>query len=265
MAKRKAPGSTGKGHFYRIEIRRASDFDTFRMQDVGQKGGLERMAGKRANGSWDTVAWLISKDHAAVVKGHLVIKEGKDKGVLKQIQGPIVHKTGDIFKAHPKNVPEASKPTPAMRRAQKANIRKAQLARANLGSKGYVVNIEKVSLQNAYFRQVLFTDTNVQLVVMALKPQEDIGEEVHSLDQFIRVEAGEGFSILDGAKHAIKAGSGVVIPKGVRHNILNTSRTKSMKLYTIYAPPNHKDGTIHKTKADAVADEGEHFDGETTR
>ena len=130
--------------------------------------------------------------------------------------------------------------------------------------KGYVTNIEEASLENEYFRQVLYTDTNVQLVVMALKPGEDIGEEVHQLDQFIRIEAGKGKSVLDGIEKEIKDGSAVVIPEGTRHNIVNSSADKPMKLYTLYAPPNHKEGTVHKTKADAEADESEHFDGETT-
>jgi len=131
MAKRKAPGSTGKGKFYRIEIRPKGQFKTFRVQDVGKKGGLERLAGKRASGSWDTVSWLISKDKASVVKGHLKITDKKEQSVLKQIKGPIVHIKGDIFHAHPRNVPEAKKPTPAMKRAQKTNIKKAQAARKN--------------------------------------------------------------------------------------------------------------------------------------
>lgn len=127
--------------------------------------------------------------------------------------------------------------------------------------KGYVANIEDLSLKNEHFREVLYTDQRVQLVVMSLKPNEDIGEEVHSLDQFIRVEKGEGKSVLDGAEHAIGDGFAIVIPAGVRHNIINTSSDKPLKLYTLYAPPNHKDGTIHKTKAEAEANE-EHFDGQ---
>lgn len=130
MAKRKAPGSTGKGKFYRIELRPKGQFSRFRVQDVGRKGGLERLAGHRRSGSWDTVSWLIGKDKADVVRGHLKITGKKEKSVLKQIKGPIVHVKGDIFHAHPRNVPEAKKPTLAMRRAQKANIKKAQRARA---------------------------------------------------------------------------------------------------------------------------------------
>jgi len=130
--------------------------------------------------------------------------------------------------------------------------------------KSYVANIEQLSLKNEYFREVLYTDMRLQLVVMALKPGEDIGEEVHQLDQFIRVDKGEGKAMLDGVDHPIADGSAVIVPKGMRHNIINTG-TESMKLYTLYAPPNHIDGTIHKTKADAVADEDhDHFDGKTS-
>lgn len=128
--------------------------------------------------------------------------------------------------------------------------------------KGYVHNIETESLENDYFRKVLYTDERLQLVVMSLAPNEDIGDEVHELDQFIRVERGEGKSILDGEEHVISDGYAVIIPKGVRHNIVNGG-TGAMKLYTIYTPPQHKDGTIHKTKAEAEAAE-EHFDGHTS-
>ncbi|TSC71159.1 MAG: hypothetical protein G01um101449_87 [Parcubacteria group bacterium Gr01-1014_49] len=130
--------------------------------------------------------------------------------------------------------------------------------------KGFVTNIEQASVENEYFRKVLYTDTQIQVVVMSLKPKEDIGEEVHQLDQFIRVEAGEGSAFLDGVEHKIKDGFAIVVPQGTRHNIINTSSERPMKLYTVYAPPNHKDGTIHKTRAEAEADEGEHFDGKTS-
>ena len=129
--------------------------------------------------------------------------------------------------------------------------------------KGFVTNIEEKSLTNNYFREVLYTDERVQLVVMSLLPGEDIGEEVHDLDQFLRVEQGEGKAVLDGVEHPIKDGSAIVVPKGTRHNLINTSSSESMKLYTLYAPPNHKDGAIHTTKAEAEAAE-EHFDGHTT-
>jgi mannose-6-phosphate isomerase-like protein (cupin superfamily) len=130
--------------------------------------------------------------------------------------------------------------------------------------KGYITHIEKVSIENENFRKVLYTAKNSQLVVMSLKPGEDIGEEVHHLDQFIRCEAGQGKAILDGVEHIISDGFVVVVPSGTRHNIINTSSDKALKLYTLYSPPNHKDGTIHTTKTDAIADEGEHFDGKTT-
>ena len=124
--------------------------------------------------------------------------------------------------------------------------------------KNYVANIEQLSLANEYFRQVLYTDSRVQLVVMSLLPGEDIGEEVHQLDQFSRVEKGTGKAVLDGVEHALTSGSAVIVSQGTRHNIINVG-ADSMKLYTLYAPPDHKDGTVHKTKADALADEADHF------
>lgn len=130
--------------------------------------------------------------------------------------------------------------------------------------KGYIANIEEKTLANDYFREVLYTDARVQLVVMSLKPSEDIGEEVHDLDQFIRVEKGSGKAVLDGVEHPIADGSAIIVPKGTRHNIVNGSATEPMKLYTLYAPPDHKDGAVHKTKADAEADTSDHFDGATT-
>jgi mannose-6-phosphate isomerase-like protein (cupin superfamily) len=129
--------------------------------------------------------------------------------------------------------------------------------------KGFIVNIEKESLENDYFRHVLYTASNCQLVVMSLKPGEEIGAEVHELDQFIRCESGKGVAILDGVEHAITDGFAVIVPAGARHNIINESSEEEMKLYTLYAPPNHKDGTVHKTKGEAERDE-EHFDGRTT-
>lgn len=129
--------------------------------------------------------------------------------------------------------------------------------------KGYVINIEKRSIENKDFRRVLYTAKNTQLVLMSLHPKEEIGQETHDLDQFIRVESGEGIAILDGVKHKISDGSADVIPAGTKHNIINESDKEDLKLYTLYSPPEHRDGTIHKTKADALAHE-EHFDGKTT-
>jgi mannose-6-phosphate isomerase-like protein (cupin superfamily) len=128
--------------------------------------------------------------------------------------------------------------------------------------KGYVQDIESVATGNEDFRRILYTARNCQLVVMALKPQEDIGAEVHKLDQFFRVEQGHGEAVLDGVKTSIKAGYAVVVPAGARHNIINTG-TEPLKLYTIYSPPNHRDGVVHHTRADAEADT-EHFDGKTS-
>jgi len=129
--------------------------------------------------------------------------------------------------------------------------------------KGYIENIEKATKENENFRRVLYTAKNSQLVLMTLRPGEEIGEEVHTLDQFIRIEEGEGKAVLDGVEHKIEDGSAVVIPAGMRHNVINDS-DEEMKLYTIYSPPEHKDGVVHPTKADALADEEDHFDGVTT-
>lgn len=129
---------------------------------------------------------------------------------------------------------------------------------------GYVANIEEASLANKNFRKVLYTAKNSQLVLMSLKPKEEIGAEVHQLDQFIRVESGKGKAILDGKEHSISDGFAVLVPAGTRHNIINTSEKSEMKLYTLYSPPNHRDGVVHKTKVDAEKDEAEHFEGKTT-
>ncbi|TSC86526.1 MAG: mannose-6-phosphate isomerase [Parcubacteria group bacterium Gr01-1014_8] len=129
--------------------------------------------------------------------------------------------------------------------------------------KGYVANIEKAALENESFRKVLYTAKNCQLVVMSLRPGEDIGEEVHQLDQFLRIESGEGKTILDGVEYDIADGSAAVVPAGTKHNILNTSTNKKMKIYSIYAPPNHRRDVVHETKQQAEEDD-EHFDGITT-
>ena len=129
---------------------------------------------------------------------------------------------------------------------------------------GYIINIEEATAKNSHYRQVLFTAKHTQLVLMSLKPGEEIGEEVHELDQFIRFEAGEGTVILDGNTHAVSDGFAVVIPAGTRHNVVNRSKTAELKLYSLYSPPEHKDGTLHKTKRDADADEHHHFDGKTS-
>ena len=116
---------------------------------------------------------------------------------------------------------------------------------------GYVTNIEEKTLENNYFREVLFTTDKSQLVLMALKPGEDIGMEVHSdHDQFIKIESGKGKAIMNGEEREISDGSAIVVPAGTQHNIINTSEV-AMKLYTVYTPPEHKPGTVHKTKEEA--------------
>ena len=128
--------------------------------------------------------------------------------------------------------------------------------------KGFVHDIEHLAVKNNDFRRVLYTAKHCQLVVMALKPKEEIGAEVHKLDQFFRVEEGTGKAVLDGVRTTIRVGFAVLVPAGTKHNIIN-SGSAPLKLYTLYAPPNHRDGVVHHTRADAEADT-EHFDGKTT-
>lgn len=124
---------------------------------------------------------------------------------------------------------------------------------------GYITNIGQKTLENENFRQVLFTTPLSQLVLMSLLPGEEIGEEVHTVDQFFRIESGEGKVAMDGVESVFAAEFAFVVPAGTRHNVINTSATDKLKLYTIYTPPNHKDGAVHKTKAEALADEADHF------
>lgn len=127
---------------------------------------------------------------------------------------------------------------------------------------GFITNILQDTLNNTNFRKVLHTGPNAQLVVMSLKPGEDIGEEVHTkVDQFIRIEKGEGLAVLNGVKTPIKDDSIVYINAGTLHNIINTSTTNELKLYTVYSPANHPNGTVHVTKAEAeAAEKSEHSD-----
>lgn len=127
---------------------------------------------------------------------------------------------------------------------------------------GYTTNIEQLSLDNDNFRKVIYTDKNTQLVLMSLLPNEDIGEEVHDVDQFLRVEKGSGTAVLNDIPHDIADGSAIVVPAGTKHNLINGD-VGPMKLYTLYMPPHHRDGVIHATKAEAEKSE-EHFDGTTT-
>jgi mannose-6-phosphate isomerase-like protein (cupin superfamily) len=130
--------------------------------------------------------------------------------------------------------------------------------------KGFKTNIERDTLKNKNFRKVIYTGANSQLVLMSLKPKEEIGAETHpENDQFLRFEGGTGRVIIDASKYSVKDGDAVVIPAGAKHNVINTSATDELKIYTIYSPPHHKDGTIHKTKEQAEKDD-EEFDGKTT-
>lgn len=130
--------------------------------------------------------------------------------------------------------------------------------------KGYKGNIEKLTLENENFREVLYTAEHLQLVLMTLKPGEEIGLEVHEdTDQFFRFERGEGEVIVNETEYAVGDGDSVIVPAGAQHNVINTSETDALRLYTIYAPAHHQDGVVRATKAEAIADEPE-FDGATT-
>lgn len=126
--------------------------------------------------------------------------------------------------------------------------------------KGFITNIERETLENTDYRRVLYTAKNSQLVLMSIEPGDEIGKEVHELDQFIRLEQGSATVILHGESHIVPADSAVVIPAGVSHNVIN-SGSIALKLYSVYAPPEHKDQIVHPTKAD---EQEEHFDGVTT-
>jgi mannose-6-phosphate isomerase-like protein (cupin superfamily) len=130
--------------------------------------------------------------------------------------------------------------------------------------KGFTANLEEETRKNTDFRRVLYTGKYSQLVLMCLRPKEDIGEETHDdVDQFFRFEEGEGIVVIDGVRNVVKDGSGVIIPSGAKHNVVNTSKTKNLKLYTIYSPPEHQDKVVRKIKQEALARE-EHYDGKPT-
>lgn len=130
---------------------------------------------------------------------------------------------------------------------------------------GFYGNIEEESLQNDDFRKVIYTGTHSQLVLMSLKPNEEIGEETHpDNDQFMRVEKGEGKCVINGVEHELKDGMAILVPAGAKHNVMNTSSTEHFKLYTLYSPPHHLEGVIHETKKEAESDTTDEFDGETS-
>lgn len=130
--------------------------------------------------------------------------------------------------------------------------------------KGFYTNIEKITIENTNFREVLYTGKNSQLVLMSLKPKEEIGMEIHEEnDQFFRFEKGEGKCIIDGNEYNLKDGVAIIIPAGAQHNVINTSETEELKMYTVYSPAHHKDGIVRATKEEAESNK-EEFDGKTT-
>jgi mannose-6-phosphate isomerase-like protein (cupin superfamily) len=130
--------------------------------------------------------------------------------------------------------------------------------------KYFIANIEDETVKNDQYRKVLFTAKNSQLVLMNLQPGDEIGKEVHELDQFIRFESGAGKVVIDGHEHQVGDGTAVFIPAGTEHNVVNTSKEKALKLYSVYSPPEHKAGTVHRTKQEGDADADHHFDGRTS-
>lgn len=130
--------------------------------------------------------------------------------------------------------------------------------------KGFYGHIENDTLENSNFRKVLYTGKHSQLVLMSLKPNEEIGMEIHEdNDQFFRFEQGEGKCIIDGNEYEVKDGDAIIVPSGAEHNVVNVSQTEDLRLYTIYSPAHHKDGIVRATKEEAIAD-GPEFDGQTT-
>lgn len=129
---------------------------------------------------------------------------------------------------------------------------------------GYTTHLEEETRRNRDFRRVLYTGKHSQLVLMCLRPGEEIGEETHeSIDQFFRIETGKGVVVIDGIGHPVRDGSGVIVPAGARHNVINNSKKSELKLYTIYSPPEHQDKVVRHTKAEALANP-EEYDGKPT-
>ena len=131
--------------------------------------------------------------------------------------------------------------------------------------KGYITNIEKLTIENENFRKVVYTAKSTQLVLMSLLPGEEIGNEVHQVDQFFRFEKGQGKVVLNNTdESSVADGSAVIVPAGTWHNVVNTSQTENLKLYTLYSPPHHLDGVVHATKAEGEGDKTDEFEGLTT-
>jgi mannose-6-phosphate isomerase-like protein (cupin superfamily) len=190
-----------------------------------------------------------AKEAARQAKENVKAKAGRAANKAKAKAGEAADKAKEAGKA------AAAKTKETIERSSQQNAKGGAM-------KGFVQDIEGLAIKNDDFRQVLYTAKHCQLVVMALKPNEEIGAEVHKLDQFFRVEEGSGEAVLDGVRTSIRAGFAVLVPAGTNHNIINTG-TVPLKLYTVYSPPNHRDGVVHHTRRDADADK-EHFDGKTT-
>lgn len=122
--------------------------------------------------------------------------------------------------------------------------------------KSAIINLEKKTVENKFFRKVIMTTKNLQLVLMSIKPGEEIGLEEHGrVDQFFRIEEGKGILVIEGVSKSIGAGDAFIIPQGTRHNLVNTSKSKRLRLYTLYSPPQHRDGVVHKIKQEAESDQ----------
>jgi len=201
---------------------------------------------------------------------HVAVNIGLDKNQRKLINKFILH-TQKIYDARVHALAEQIGAPTNLVEEYIYSLAKKQLERKKKGAeeaipvdpslKGFVTNIEKDTVGNNLFRKVLYTGHNSQLVLMSLKSKEDIGNEVHDVDQFFRIDAGSGKVVINDKEHSISNGSAFVVPAGAKHNVI--AGEDGLKLYSIYSPPHHKDGTTHKTKEEALKDT-EHFDGITT-
>ncbi|HEY0668998.1 MAG TPA: cupin domain-containing protein [Sphingobacteriaceae bacterium] len=148
--------------------------------------------------------------------------------------------------------------------AESENTARPDTIKGRGSLKGFTTNIEKATIENNNYRKVLYTGKHMQLVLMSLKPGEEIGEETHQMnDQFFRFESGNGKCLINGTEHLVQAGDAVLVPAGAKHNVINTNKTKNLQLYAIYAIPVHKNGIVRSTKAEADKNEAK-FDGKTT-
>jgi mannose-6-phosphate isomerase-like protein (cupin superfamily) len=157
-----------------------------------------------------------------------------------------------------------NKPVSTATKNPTTSIPNDELTKTTNNMKGFKIDIQKATSANKNFREVLYTGKHLQLVLMTLKPGEEIGLETHTnIDQFFRFESGHGKCVVNGNEYVIKDGDVIIVPSGAPHNVINTDKKSDLKMYTIYAAPNHKDGTVHVTKKDAQ-EQKEHFDGKTT-